>query len=269
MVCDKGDHVSDVADTRYERCLILNCPKCGREQPEGHAECVGCGVIFAKIRSASDAPLPEIKNDLPADNGEDHPSTLRRLLLPVPREVNPVVLAGKALLWIILAVWAFKFIFSSIASNYAGGSFLHLVNLPFHEAGHIVFSPFGRFLNVLGGTLMQLLMPAVCLGVLLIRTRDAFGASVALWWLAENFMDIAPYINDARSLNLMLLGGVTGKDVADYHDWQYLLGRLGLLRMDHALAYLSQFTGVLLMITALVWGAAILLNAKQSVPVDS
>lgn len=232
-------------------------------------ECAGCGVIFAKIRSATNAPLPEIKNDLPDDDGQDHPSTLRRLLLPVPREVNPVILACKGVLWLILAVWAFTFIFSSIASNYAGESFLHLVNLPFHEAGHIVFSPFGRFLNVLGGTLMQLLMPAVCLGVLLIRTRDAFGASVALWWLAENFMDIAPYINDARALNLMLLGGVTGKDVADYHDWEYLLGKLGLLRMDHALAYLSQFTGMVLMITALAWGAAILWNANQSAHVYS
>jgi hypothetical protein len=90
-----------------------------------------------------------------------------------------------------------------------------------------------------------------------------------MWWLAENFMDIAPYINDARALDLMLLGGVTGKDVADYHDWEYLLGKLGLLRMDHALAYMFQFTGIVLMITALAWGAVILWHAKQSALVDS
>ena len=142
-----------------------------------------------------------------------------------------------------------------MGSNTTGESFLHLVNLPFHEAGHIVFRPFGRFLMVLGGTLMQLHVPAVCAAVLLLRTRDAFGASVALWWLAENFMDIAPYINDARDLNLMLLGGVTGKDVADYHDWEYLLGQLGLLRMDHFLANLSQITGIVIMLSAQLWGA--------------
>lgn len=61
-------------------------------------------------------------------------------------------------------------------------------------------------------------------------------------------------IQDARALDLMLPGGVTGKDVADYHDWEYLPGKLGLLRMDHALACMSQFMGIILMITALVWG---------------
>jgi hypothetical protein len=87
---------------------------------------------------------------------------------------------------------------------------------------------------------------------------------VALWWLAESFMDIAPYINDARDLNLILLGGVTGRDVADYHDWEYILGKLGLLRMDHVMANLSQFTGVVLMITALTWGAMALWRSRRS-----
>lgn len=108
----------------------------------------------------------------------------------------------------------------------------------------------------MGGTLGQLLMPAVCAGVLLVRTRDAFGAAVALWWLAESFMDIASYINDARALELILLGGVTGNDVVDYHDWEYILRKLGLLEMDHALAWAAQITGIVLMLSALCWAAA-------------
>ena len=72
-------------------------------------------------------------------------------------------------------------------------------------------------------------------------------------------MDIAPYINDARSLNLILLGGVTGKEVADYHDWEYLLRTLGLLKADHLLAGLAHGLGIFLMIMALVWAAANLL----------
>ena len=175
--------------------------------------------------------------------------------MPKPDDPNEIIFAGKVLLLILLIVWSYKFLFASIESNVVAGSFLHLVNLPFHEAGHIIFSPLGRFVQVLGGTLGQLLMPAICMGVLLISTRDAFGAAVALWWLAESFMDIAPYINDARALNLVLLGGVTGKDVADYHDWEYILGALGMLRMDHALAYLAQGIGVVLMLAALGWAA--------------
>ena len=177
-------------------------------------------------------------------------------LLPVPGEPNPLIITGRGVLLVVLTIWSFSFLFASIESNVVGHSFLHMVNLPFHEAGHIIFSPFGRFIKVLGGTLGQLLMPTICLVVLLLRTRDAFGAAVAQWWLAESFVDIAPYINDARALKLILLGGVTGRDVADYHDWEYLLGKLGLLKMDHAIAYLAQGVGIILMLAALLWAAA-------------
>jgi hypothetical protein len=233
------------------------CPKCGFKQNPDRAECARCGVIFAKVRSS---PMAAVMSDQSvfAEAAEETQSGWRQIVLPEPLEVNSLTLVAKGVLWAVLAIWSMSFIFSSVGSNHAGESVLHLVNLPFHEAGHIFFSPFGRFLTVLGGTLMQLIMPAVCMGVLLIRTRDAFGASVAMWWLAENFMDIAPYINDARDLNLMLLGGVTGKDVAGYHDWEYILGKLGLLRMDHVLAGFSQFIGIVLMLTALVWGAVVL-----------
>jgi hypothetical protein len=179
--------------------------------------------------------------------------TFKGLLFPVPADPNPLVIGGRALLLALISVWSLSFLFASVQSNVVGHSFMHLVNLPFHEAGHIIFSPFGRFIKVLGGTLGQLLMPAVCAAVLLLRTRDPFGAAMAQWWLAESFMDIAPYINDARNLNLVLLGGVTGKDVAGYHDWEYLLGSLGLQRMDHALAWLAQGIGIVLMLAALCW----------------
>lgn len=98
----------------------------------------------------------------------------------------------------------------SIESNAAGNFFLHLVNLPFHEAGHIVFRPFGAFITSLGGTLGQLLMPSIYMGVLLVKPRDPFGTSVALWWFGEIFLDIALYMNDARAAQLPLLGGNFG-----------------------------------------------------------
>lgn len=57
----------------------------------------------------------------------------------------------------------------------------------------------------LGGTLGQVLMPVICLVTFLVKTRDPFGAAVALWWTGENLLDVAPYISDARSLDLVLL----------------------------------------------------------------
>ncbi len=177
--------------------------------------------------------------------------------------VNPFFFAGRCLLFILLAVWGWIFMITPLELNYAGKSVLHLVNLPFHEAGHVFFIPFGRFMTVLGGTLGQIVMPLICGGTLLLKTRDAFGASVALWWTAENFMDIAPYINDARALELMLLGDVTGQDV-EGHDWEYLLGSLGWLRYDHLLAHLAQWVGISVMALALLWSVLVLARQYRS-----
>lgn len=231
------------------------CPKCNFEQDGNHLECPRCGVIFAKLRNHRPvAPAADVSQVEEVE--EDTTTGLKELLFPEPGEPNELVTAGRALLLLLLFIWSFKFIFASIESNVVGESLLHLVNLPFHEAGHIILSPLGRFIQVLGGTLGQLLMPAICMAVLLLKTRDAFGAAVAQWWLAESFMDVAPYINDARALKLILLGGVTGRDVVDYHDWEYILRKLGLLRMDHFLAYMAQGIGIVLMTAALAWMAA-------------
>ena len=229
------------------------CPKCSFEQPIGEMECLKCGVIFTKLDSKRQAVMPSLAQ---ADDCLDESrSVLKELLLPMCEDPNPLAMIGQGVLLVILTIWGFQFIFASIESNYAGKSILHLVNLPFHEAGHIIFSPFGKLIQSLGGTIFQLLMPAICMVTLLIKTRDPFGTAVTQWWLAESFMDAAPYINDARALKLILLGGVTGKETVDYHDWEYILRKLGLLHMDHVLAYLAQGIGILLMLSALIWAA--------------
>ncbi|HEV8243418.1 MAG TPA: hypothetical protein VGQ07_05455, partial [Nitrospirales bacterium] len=142
---------------------------------------------------------------------------VKEFLLPQPKDVNHILFAGRVLVFIGLVVWGYRFITNSWQTPYVMESFMHNINLPFHEAGHIVFRPFGRFMSVLGGSLGQLLMPLICLGVFLYPNRNAFAASVTLWWFAESLMDLAPYIGDARAGVLPLLGGVTGSEVEDYH----------------------------------------------------
>ena len=138
-------------------------------------------------------------------------------------------------------------------------SFLHLPNLIFHEAGHILFSPFGQFMAALGGSLTQVLVPLVCAGAFLWQSRDPFGAAVAFWWAGENLTDVAPYIDDARALKLVLLGGKTGAEV-EGHDWEYLLNVMGVAHKDHTIAAVVQAIGVLAMIVALVWGTIVVVN---------
>ena len=65
-----------------------------------------------------------------------------------------VVLAG-------LVVWTWQFARAPMGAGVMD-SVLHLPNLIFHEAGHILFSPFGRFMTVLGGSLFQVLVPVTC-----------------------------------------------------------------------------------------------------------
>src|SRR5205085_10737443 len=128
-----------------------------------------------------------------------------------------------------------------------------------HEAGHILFMPFGQFMTTLGGSLTQVLVPLVCAAALLWQTHDPFGAASAVWWAGENLIDLAPYINDARDLKLVLLGGGTGAE-QEGHDWEYLLNAMGVARQDHTIAAVVQAVGILTMIAALVWGAVVVWN---------
>ena len=186
-------------------------------------------------------------------------SKLKDFFFYVPLDVSFVSLIGRIIILAVLLIWGWKLIFASIASNAAGKSFLHLVNTPFHEAGHVFFSPFGSFLHSLGGTLGQLLMPLTCTVVFLLQTRDTFAASVGLWWFGENFLDIAPYIGDARAGVLPLLGGNTGHSSPyGFHDWEFLLTETGLLRYDQAISHLSHRVGSAIMMLAMAWAGYIL-----------
>jgi hypothetical protein len=166
-------------------------------------------------------------------------------------------LVARAALLIGLAAWTASLLRHGLDAERLTGSFLHLVNLPFHEAGHLLLLPFGRFVSVLGGSLLQLLVPLACAGVFLLQNRDPYAASVAAWWAGQSLTDLAPYVADARALRLPLLGGRTGAEV-EGHDWEYLLQATGLLAHDVALGRLAFALGALAMVAALAWGGAVL-----------
>ena len=120
------------------------------------------------------------------------------------------------------------------------------VDLAIHEAGHPLFGVFGEFVGFLGGTLMQLLMPSLFVWYFT-RRGDRHAATVALWWVAQNLWNVSVYVKDARAEELPLVGG-------GEHDWNYLLGRLGLLGQDQLLGEAVRFAGVLLYLWACLGG---------------
>jgi len=231
------------------------CPKCTHKLSVPAETCPRCGVIFAKMVHA------ETRNQI--NEPDIKANTVGQLLFHVKEGENNFIIMIKAVFLALLSVYGLKLIFTPILDLPDSGWWLHAVNLTFHEAGHVLFMPFGRFLHVLGGSLGQLIVPATVIGAFLCK-RDIFGAVVATWWLGESFLDISPYINDARAGQLMLFGGVTGSEVEDYHDWEILLTKMGMMQYDHALARLSFTIGTLLMLTSMIWGGYILWKGFQS-----
>jgi hypothetical protein len=152
-----------------------------------------------------------------------------------------------------LAVWTIVLLRTPLPGLAA--SFMHLINLPFHEAGHILFAPFGDFMMSLGGSLLQVLIPLICAGAFLFQQEDPFGAAVCVWWTGESLLDLSPYIDDARSLQLMLVGGPASE--VEGHDWEAILASLGWLHLDHSLARLAWGLGAILMIGSVGWAAVV------------
>lgn len=109
-----------------------------------------------------------------------------------------------------------------------------------------MFAVAGEVLNILGGTLFQLLVPAA-FAVALWRRGDRHGATVPLWWLGQNCWNISVYVKDARAQQLPLVGG-------GEHDWAILLGHAGWLARDQALGGAVYLLGVVLYATAIVAG---------------
>jgi hypothetical protein len=237
---------------------MLKCPKCGHPRSAAAADpavCSACGLVFAKWVQRVLGQERVRRRDPNAEPDGAAQVRLKEILLPAPGRVDATIFYGRCLLFVLFVVWGLYFISLDLRTNAIGESFMHRINLVFHEAGHVLFMPFGHFTMVLGGTLGQLLMPAIAGGALLLKNRDAFGASLALWWLGQSVMDTAPYINDARDLQLMLLGGGTGADKPGMHDWENLLLDLGMIEHERGLALAADRLGECLLLLGLVWGA--------------
>lgn len=223
----------------------MDCPACNATQPEPvGTECARCGIVFAKVRVDHGPPSSgrvSVTDETEPARSSDRPPAGRAALI------------GRGILYVGLLAWTWRFVTQPMGTA-AMSSFLHGVNLAFHEAGHILFVPGGAFLTALGGSLLQLLVPLICLVALVRQNRDAFGGSLALWWMGENLLDLAPYIADALTLELVLLGGFTGREV-EGHDWEAILGALGWLDRASGLGQTAHGLGVVVMVGACIWGA--------------
>lgn len=157
----------------------------------------------------------------------------------MPRSIPKTIIAALATIYFL---WC--------ASDPTNAVFLHIVYTPFHEAGHLLFMPFGRLIGVAGGSLMQIIVPAVFFGYFVYHKKP-FSAAIVLFWVGQSFNDVYVYANDAVVMQLPLLSGVTGSE-GGFHDWNYLLTETGLLPYTTLVAKLIRFAGNLIILAAII-----------------
>ncbi len=119
--------------------------------------------------------------------------------------------------------------------------------LPIHEAGHLFLRPFGTTIMYLGGSLFQVLLPALWCALALKQRSTVW--PFPLFWTGENLMDVSLYVRDAPVRALPLLGGHRSG-----HDWFNLLGRWDLLGSAETIADILFLGGTLIAMAALMAG---------------
>ncbi|MCL1874976.1 MAG: hypothetical protein FWF87_01800 [Synergistaceae bacterium] len=130
-------------------------------------------------------------------------------------------------------------------TGYAG--ILDNFNLIIHEAGHVIFAFLGRTMHLLGGTLLECIVPIAFL-ISFWRTKQPMGVAFSGIWLGENFIYISYYILDAVPMKLPLLGGARS-----IHDWNAILGDMGLLHHYKFIGGTVLALGWLIMISSAIW----------------
>ena len=120
------------------------------------------------------------------------------------------------------------------------------VDLVIHESGHIVFSPLGEFLMIAGGSLFQVIMPALFVGYFWYHGKY-YSAALVLFWVGQSILNVSVYAGDSIKLELPLLGGQDSM-----HDWNYLLTSLNMLPATAKVAGALRLLGTLVIVIASV-----------------
>jgi len=119
---------------------------------------------------------------------------------------------------------------------------LDAFELAIHEAGHVFFAFFGEFIRMAGGTLLQLIVP-VMLIIGFLRGEYRPGVQFSLFLLGHSLLNVSVYVQDARLQMVPLVGG---RHVL--HDWNWMLGTLGILEWDHFIGWI--FVGLAVVVFA-------------------
>jgi hypothetical protein len=183
--------------------------------------------------------------------------TWKERLLDVPYDVPRGAWYGRLAALIAMAAWGLGVWIGKMTDP---PELLHLTVILFHEAGHVLFAPFGEVLQVAGGTLGQLMMPLAC-AIAMHRRGDNFGAAICGMWAGMSLMDASVYAYDAYDPVLPLIGGGTGADA--FHDFVLLFDRFGQLPHARGWARAMNALGALALFASMAWAAVLLYLQRE------
>src|SRR5688572_17452054 len=118
---------------------------------------------------------------------------------------------------------------------------LSLVDLGFHELGHLLTYPFADRITAVMGSVSQVGVPLGLAVYFAWMRSDRIATSVCLTWAATAAQNVSVYIRDAPHQQLDLIGGE--------HDWAFLLA--SDLQRAESLGRDIQTFGALLLLGAL------------------
>jgi hypothetical protein len=98
---------------------------------------------------------------------------------------------------------------------------------------------------ILGGTLMELIVPLVCM-LAFIRRGETTAVAATAFWTFENLLYIAAYMADARRSAIPLVGG-------DESDWTILFTHWGVIQHDLTIAAWTRGLGWIGMLATIGW----------------
>jgi len=111
------------------------------------------------------------------------------------------------------------------------------IDLFIHETGHLVFSIFGKFVGILGGSLFQVIIPSAAVAVFARSTLRSL--PFTLYWTGQSMVNVSIYIGDAPFQRLHLISRTA------IHDWRWLLGYTGLMEYSGDIAGIVNVLGLL------------------------
>jgi hypothetical protein len=114
----------------------------------------------------------------------------------------------------------------------------------------MLFRLFGEFMMVAGGSLFQVIFPAV-FAAYFVWQRSFYSAAIVLMWVGQSILNVWVYAADAIKMQLVLTSGFTGSE-GSFHDWNYLLTATGLLGSTGTVAAIIRLIGTLTIIGGLI-----------------